>query len=218
MGPACPTEIRRGKTAAGSTSAVLCQAVRADTRRIFAFTLILAGGSGACLADPPAGASRIAAVRPPGVTIQQLMSGQVDPAADALWESVATIVSAAAIKERRPHTTAEWQAVRRQALSLIDATRLLGMPGRRVADRATAPKPGELAQPEIQRRIDANTQAFVGFASALQVAGQQALAAIDARDPQRLMDAGGVINSACEACHLTYWYPMPNAPAAAAKP
>jgi cytochrome c556 len=137
------------------------------------------------------------------------MAGRIDPAADALWDSVATIVSAAGIEERRPRTAAEWRAVRQHALTLIESTRLLESPGRRVADKATRPGPGELSVPEIQRRIDANHQAFVAFAGSLRAAVQQALAAIDARDPQRLMDAGGVIDSACEACHLNYWYPKP---------
>ncbi len=146
------------------------------------------------------------------------MLGRIDPAADALWDSVATIVSAAGIEERRPRTAAEWQAVRRQAVSLIETTSLLGMPGRRVADKAAAPGLGELSVAEIQRRIGASHEAFVGFASALRVAGQQALAAIDARDPRRLMDAGGVIDAACEACHLSFWYPPPTQPGAGAKP
>jgi len=143
----------------------------------------------------------------PTATIQELMAGRVDPAADALWDSVAIIVSAAGIEERRPRTEADWKAVRLQALTLMESTRFLGVQGRRVASQTTPQGPGELAPPEIQRRIDANHDAFVGFADALRIAAQQALAAIDARDPQRLMDAGGVIDSACEACHLTYWYP-----------
>ena len=146
------------------------------------------------------------------------MVGRVDPAADALWDSVAIIVSSKGTEERRPRTAAEWQAVRGQALTLIKATDLLGMRGRRVAATAAAPGPGELAAPEIQRRIDANHAAFGAFASALRAAGQQALAAIDARDPQRLMDAGGVIDAACEACHLSYWYPMPTPSGSGAKP
>jgi hypothetical protein len=154
----------------------------------------------------------------PGVTIQKLMAERVDPAADALWDSVAIIVSAKGIEARRPRTAAEWKAVRRQALALIDASGLLGMRGRRVAGTAAAPGPGELSAPEIQRRIDANHAAFAGFASALRDAGLQALAAIDARGPQRLLDVGGVIDAACEACHMSYWYPPPAQSGPRAKP
>jgi hypothetical protein len=174
---------------------------------VFTQVLVLAGGSSACWSDDSA-----------RTTIQELMAGRVDPAADALWDSVAIIVSAKGTEERRPRTAAEWQAVRLQALALIGATELLGTRGRRVTDTTTAPGPGELTAPEIQRRIDASHEAFAAFARALRVAGQQALAAIDARDPQRLMDAGGVIDAACEACHLSYWYPLPTPSQSGAKP
>jgi cytochrome c556 len=73
------------------------------------------------------------------------------------------------------------------------------------ADRT--PGPGELASAEIERRIAADPAAFATFASGLERAAQGALAAIDARNAQGLMDAGGTIDEACEACHVTYWYP-----------
>jgi hypothetical protein len=144
-------------------------------------------------------------------TIQDLMEGLVDPSADALWDSVAYIATTAGTEDRRPRTAGEWKAVRVSAVNLIEAANLLSMPGRRVALRSAA-GPGELAPPEIQRRIDASHGAFVQFAHALQDAGTRALAAIDAKDAQGLMDTGGVIDEACEACHVTYWYPNQNRP------
>ena len=54
--------------------------------------------------------------------------------------------------------------------------------------------------------------AFAAFAQNLQNAATQALAAADSRNPQGLMNVGSVIDQACEACHLIYWYPRPNVP------
>lgn len=144
-------------------------------------------------------------------SIQDLMEGLVDTSADALWDSVAYIASTSGIEDRRPKTDAEWNAVRVSALNLIEAANLLSMPGRRVTLRSAA-GPGELAPAEIQQRIDAGHDAFVQFAHVLQDAGARALTAIDLHDPQGLMDAGGVIDEACEACHVTYWYPNQNRP------
>ncbi len=141
------------------------------------------------------------------------MEGLVDPSADALWDSVAYIATTAGTEDRRPRTADEWKAVRISAVNLIEAANLLGMQGRRVGSRS-ATGPGELALPDIQRHIDASHDAFVQFASALQDAGTRALTAIDAQDAQGLMDAGGVIDEACEACHVTYWYPNQNRPGA----
>jgi hypothetical protein len=76
-----------------------------------------------------------------------------------------------------------------------------------------APPPlGELSHAEIQQRIDVTHDAFTQFARNLQDAGLKALAAITAKDAQGLMDAGGIIDEACEACHVTYWYPNQKRP------
>ena len=144
-------------------------------------------------------------------SVQDLMEGLVDPSADALWDSVAYIANTAGIEDRRPRTDAEWNAVRVNAINLIEAANLLGMPGRRVTPGKTA-GPGELTPAEIQQRIDDGHDTFVQFTHVLQDAGARALTAIDAKDPQGLMDAGGVIDEACEACHVTYWYPNQNRP------
>jgi len=145
-------------------------------------------------------------------TIQDLMDGQIDPAADSLWDSVAYIATEAGTEDRRPRTDEQWKAVRTSAIALIEATNLLSMVGRRVAITHTPVGIGELPPAQIQQRIDASHDSFVQFALALQGAGLKALAAIDAKDPQGLMDAGGAIDEACEACHVTYWYPNQNRP------
>src|SRR6186713_2450136 len=61
-------------------------------------------------------------------TIKDIMDSLVDPSADYLWESVATIVSASGTEERR------------EAITLLEATNLLMMEGRKVA------KPGDVSE------------------------------------------------------------------------
>jgi cytochrome c556 len=141
------------------------------------------------------------------LTIQELMDTRVDPSADVLWDSVAFIASAKGEEDRRPRTPAEWETVRQSALALIEAVDELAAPGRRVASIEKQPGPGELSMSAIQRRIDANPDAFARHARALKAAAQKALTAIDAKNADALMTAGGVIDEACEACHLVYWYP-----------
>jgi cytochrome c556 len=143
-------------------------------------------------------------------TVQDLMEGLIDPSADTLWDSVAYIASFKGIEDRQPRSAEEWQAVRTGAVNLIEAANLLIIPGRVVAkdsDSPAQPGPGELDHAEIQKRIDATHEVFEQFAHGLQAAGLQALAAIDAKNAQALMDSGTTIDNACEACHLTYWYP-----------
>ena len=149
-------------------------------------------------------------------TLQDLMDGIIDPSADVLWDSVAYIATTKGTEDRQPRTDEEWKAVRNSAITLIEAANLLSMPGRRVAAAHTPtdapPGLGELSHAEIQQRIDATHDSFTQFARGLQDAGLKALAAIAAKDAQGLMDAGGTIDEACEACHVTYWYPNQNRP------
>jgi hypothetical protein len=158
------------------------------------------------------------------------MDGIIDPSADVLWDSVAYIASTKGIEDRQPRTDEEWKTVRNSAITLIEAANLLSMPGRMVAHvhkprdanaapaltaeavAGSVPSSGELTPAEIQQRIDATHVAFVQFARNLQDAGLKALAAIDAKNAQGLMDAGGQIDEACEACHVTYWYPNQHRP------
>jgi cytochrome c556 len=165
---------------------------------------ILARVAGAVAATP---ATTPAAPPQPSLTIQELMDTRIDPSADVLWDSVAFIATAKGEEDRRPRTPAEWDAVRQSALALIKAVDELIVPGRRVASIDKEPGRGELRASAIQRRIDADPKAFARHAAVLKSAAQKALSAIDAKNADALMNAGGVIDEACEACHVIYWYP-----------
>jgi len=145
----------------------------------------------------------------PTTTVKDIMDSIVDPSADVLWESVVTIISAAGTEERRPHTDEEWLNVRRHAVQLIEATNLLLIPDRHVArtgEKAENPKV-ELGPEEIERLINGDRQAWTNFARGLHDAAVPALTAIDAKNAEGLLEAGGKIDMACESCHLKYWYP-----------
>jgi hypothetical protein len=141
-------------------------------------------------------------------SIRELMDSEIDPAADYIWASVASISTQAGMEERQPRTDEEWLEVRRRAITLIEATNLLVMKGRRVSAKyEPASGAGELDTDQVQQKIDANRGAFVALAQRLQDTSLQTLAAIDAKDPATLFDLGGTIDDACESCHVTFWYP-----------
>jgi hypothetical protein len=145
----------------------------------------------------------------PTATIKDIMDSLVDPSADVLWDSVATIVSAAGTEERQPRTDEEWTNVHRNAVRLVEATNLLVMEGRHVAksgEKAENPEV-ELSPEEIEQTINQDRTAFINFAHALHDAAMPALKATEARDAQGLLNAGEAIDTACENCHLKYWYP-----------
>jgi hypothetical protein len=150
----------------------------------------------------------------PSATVKDIMLSIVDPSADALWESVAEIVTSSGTEHRAPSTDEDWAALRAHAVRLMEVPNLLIVEGRLVARPAEkSANPGiELEPGDIQQRIDSNRQQWTEASGALHDAVRPALAAIDARDTEGLMNAGDPIYRACEGCHLTFWYPNNPAP------
>ena len=165
----------------------------------------------ACAKAPAATPDRLASV-------QEIMASMVDPAADSLWDSVGSTLTPAGYVDRRPTSEKDWQAVRHWAVTLAEAPNLLVMSGRKVAHPGATLDDADVKGIEpptaIQAAIDKDPAAFALRAKGLQDAARQAIAAVDARNPQALLDAGGRLDAACEACHLQYWYPhAPRPPA-----
>jgi hypothetical protein len=148
-------------------------------------------------------------------SIIDLMSGQIDPAADALWQSVATISTKDGILQRRPRTVSEWQEQRRHSIALIEYSNLLMIPGRVVGYPGQAlenpPGAGDYTPAESLAAIRKEPQMFIAFTRVLQQSALSALHAVEARDADKLLEAGGDIDAACEQCHRRFWYPAPAA-------
>jgi hypothetical protein len=146
-------------------------------------------------------------------TVQEIMDAQIDPAADEIWNSVASIVGPNGIEEKQPRTDEEWEALKLKAFLVIEGANLLTMPGRKVAAEGAALDPGELAgeTPEaMQKAMETNRSAWVQLAHGLHDAGLEVMKAIEAKSPDQLITAGEMLDTACENCHSTFWYP--NAP------
>jgi hypothetical protein len=140
------------------------------------------------------------------------MDGVVDPAADTIWNSVATTITTKGKEEKAPHTADEWTAVRRSALQLLEASNLLQIPGRPVAKPGERNDQGiELQPDQIEKLIDQDRQAWVALAHGLYDAAALAINAADAKDPAKVLESGEQIDNACERCHQRYWYPRPAA-------
>jgi hypothetical protein len=144
----------------------------------------------------------------PTATVRELMVSIVDPAADSIWGAVEIVATLEATVSKQPTTDDEWQALRRHAVTLMEASNLLLIPGRKVA------RPGQMAgdqrvdlnPDEIEARIARDRSAWTSHALALQSAATRTLLAIDRKDVKGLVDAGEALDLACEACHTSYWY------------
>jgi len=163
----------------------------------------------ACSSSKPAEVKDTASAFRLTGSIKDIMDSVVDPSADVLWDSVATTISRAGTDEKMPRTDEDWKVVRRNAIALIEATNLLVIEGRRVAnpgDKSENPEI-ELAPEAIQKLVDADRATWVKNAHGLHDAAMVALKAIDSKSVKGLLDAGEGIDAACENCHKQYWYP-----------
>lgn len=166
-------------------------------------------------AKPAAPAKPVASKKPDAngyiaqFSIEEVMESIVMPAAQAIWDAVAVDVTEKGTIEKKPQTEEDWEKLRWQAVTLVEATNLLIMPGRRAAHPgAKSENPGaELEPAQIQELLDKQRPAFIAHAHVLHEAAMEALRAVDARNIDGISDAGGTIDAACESCHLQFWYP-----------
>jgi hypothetical protein len=145
----------------------------------------------------------------PSATIKDLMQSIVDVNADVVWLSVTAVSTQDGITETYPKTDEEWLKVRHGAVALAEAANLLMMPGRHVARPGEKSEtPGvELEPSEMEDLINQDRATWNMRAIALHEAAQHVLAAVDARDKDRVFEVGEQIERACENCHTHYWYP-----------
>jgi hypothetical protein len=142
-------------------------------------------------------------------SIRDIMGSMVMPSADVLWNAVSSTVTDKGIVEKAPATEQEWKDVRSRAITIIEASDLILIPGRHVAapgGQAQDPKVN-LSPDAIEEMINKDRPSWTKYAHDLHDSVMPALKAIDAKDAMALSDAGDAIDKACESCHLKYWYP-----------
>jgi hypothetical protein len=180
--------------------------------------VLLAGAAlcatAACSKTEPAPAASDAPQYEAAATVKDIMLSIIDPAADQVWNSVTTVQTAKGTEETVPKTAEDWLKVRHGAVTLSEAANLLMMPGRHVAQpHEKSETPGvELEPAEMEVLINKDRAAFNQRARALHEAGMAALAAVDAKDAQKLFEVGEQIENTCEGCHSNYWYPNEKIP------
>jgi hypothetical protein len=148
------------------------------THLISACLILLMG----CSPLPPR--PEVSLLAPPlttAISLPQLMDWVIDPAADVIWDSVKSIMTASGTQEIAPKTDEQWEAVRNGAATLVEAGNLLMMEGRA--------KDGKEWMAATRR---------------LSATAEKALKAAQAKRADALFDAGGDIYNACKGCHDRY--------------
>ena len=142
--------------------------------------------------------------------VRAIMAAIIDPAADVVWGAVGTIMTGPTeIEELAPKNDEEWAIVRQNALIIMEASDLLRTPGRPMAgpgEKSIAPGV-ELEPLEIEANVNENREQWDQFSMDLHDSTVELLQAIDAKDPVKLFDLGEGLDTTCENCHITFWYP-----------
>jgi cytochrome c556 len=139
--------------------------------------IVLAAALQSGCAEVPAPPSELR----PALSLKQMMEWVIDPAADAVWDSVKTIITEQGTKEIAPQTQEQWDAVRNGAAMLVESSSLL-------MTRTRARDQGE----------------WIAAARRLAETAEKALKAAASKDAAGVFAAGGEIYDACAACHRQY--------------
>ncbi|MES1988527.1 MAG: cytochrome c [Pseudomonadota bacterium] len=175
---------------------------------IFGLTLTIMVGLVACTQQKTEVVKAESPFRPL-VTVQEVMASIVDPNIDPIWNSVSTVSTKEGTVDKQPQTDEEWKVLKNHALTLLEVPNLLVIEGRKAAadNASTSSHSSELTTAEVQKGIDTNRSDFNQHAHDLQDAIKQVIIAIDAKNPEELVKAGGKVDQVCEQCHKQFWYP-----------
>ena len=187
--------------------------------RLFAVAIVLfaaALASSECSAPAPApppksGAAPLLGDLTPVVSVKELMEHMIDPVSDNIFDAVWWDNTAKGLVEHKPTTDEDWEKIRIGAVTIAEGIDLLKVP-RPLApagdvNNSTGPNPPELSPTEIKAKIDKDPVLWVAKIQALRNVSLEILDIVNKKDANALWDASGDLDTACEACHLEYWYP-----------
>jgi hypothetical protein len=128
-----------------------------------------------CSNTPPAPPYR------PIADVKDIMTTIMEPAADAYWDAVGTVIDIDGEHQIAPETQEDWDTARNNAYVFTESGNLLMMPTRARDD-------GEWMQ----------------LAQALIASGEKAIRAAEAKDTTAVFNAGAEVYEACTNCHTKY--------------
>lgn len=151
-----------------------CYTLAVPVHLLISATVVVAVATAACGGPTPPPMKHVADVK-------QLMKSVVDPAADAYWDGVGTIIDQTGTTEIKPETAEDWDALVNHAYVLAESGNLL-MLGPRVRDGGD----------------------WLRLSRAMVDVGEKAIRAAESRNPQAVFDVGAEVYEVCTACHAKY--------------
>jgi hypothetical protein len=128
-----------------------------------------------------AGAAPAVVETTPAASVKQIMIGITNPAAYVVYEAVGTKTTTKGVEEIAPQNDEEWQKVESAAAAIVESGNLL-LTGNRLLDRGD----------------------WVKMINDMMEHGRAAMKAAQAKDKDKIVEAGGELNNTCDTCHARY--------------
>ena len=147
----------------------------------------------------------------PIVSVKELMRDMIDPLADNIFDAVSVTLDNNAVVERTPQSDEDWERIRIGATTLAEGAYLLKVarPFAPAGDlnNSTGPDAPELSPDQIMAKLERDPVEWNARIEALRNVGLEVLDIVKRKDVQELWDAAENLDTACENCHRSYWYP-----------
>jgi hypothetical protein len=145
------------------------------------------------------------------VSVKELMHGLFDPASDFIFLGAGSEVTKDGVREWKPETDEDWEKVRLGAMVMAEGSQLLRVhrtwaPAGDV-NNSEGPDAPELSPDQIEAKVKQDPVLWDAKVQALENVGREVLQIVDKKDAVGLFNAGDDLDTACEDCHLAYWYP-----------
>ncbi len=118
----------------------------------------------------------------PDKTVQQLMADEVQPTAEAYWDSVRYVSDEEGFHEYLPESDEDWEQTRAAAVALGEYGELLKTPA----------------------YANGRGDDWIDFSQALVDISKRAEQAAVDQDVEAVFDVGGTVYNVCTACHQAY--------------
>lgn len=175
--------------------------------------LTSACSSPATTTPPPA--ARLWGDFKPVVSVRELMRDMIDPLADNIFMAVSSVTTKQGTVDSEPKTDEDWQKVRTGAVALAEGIYLLKVPRPFTPpgedNNITGPDVVELSAAQITEKVERDPVEWNARIEATRNAALAVLELVKKKDASGLWAAGEDLDTTCEACHRSYWYPGENA-------
>jgi hypothetical protein len=178
---------------------------------LFAVGSLMSACSSPKPTPPPPQTAQLWGDMKPIVSVKELMRDMLDPLADNIFDSVATIVDKNGTHEKTPKTDEDWEKIRIGGVTMAEGAYLLKIrrpfapPGDE--NNSTGPDAVELSPAQITAKVEKDPVEWNARIEALRNVGLEVLDIVKRKDVKELADAGDNLDQACENCHRSYWYP-----------